>query len=168
MHYNLSTFQVHLADSDNQSIWFTCQAENKDHAQEQAENAHPGCVLIRIKPLPQIMAGSTVWWTDPDNGLSSGRYQVLKVLTENGTVEDDDDLIYLANETGSQVEALAHEISSPPSIEELAAQLLNSESDEGCEGGYTVVNQRLLLNLIYEIQHPELRNHDHELAHSVC
>lgn len=157
MQYTLSTFQVRLADIDNEPIWFTCQAEDKEHAQEQAENAYPGYVLVSVKRLPQIKAGSTVWWTDPDNGSSSGRYQVLKVLTENGTVEHEDDLIFLVNEAGSQVEALAHEISSPPSIEELAIQLLNSESDEGCEGGYTVVNQRLLLNLIYEIQHTALQ-----------
>jgi hypothetical protein len=84
MQYTLSTFQVRLADIDNEPIWFTCQAEDKEHAQEQAENAYPGYVLVSVKRLPQIKAGSTVWWTDPDNGFSSGRYQVLKVLTENG------------------------------------------------------------------------------------
>ena len=32
MQYTLSTYPVQLADRSNQSIWFSCQAEDEDHS----------------------------------------------------------------------------------------------------------------------------------------
>lgn len=33
---------------DKFTIFFDCQAEDESHAQEQAENAYPGCEIVTV------------------------------------------------------------------------------------------------------------------------
>ena len=46
----VSPFLVNLIWHDSKEQ-FTCEAESKDHAQEQANNAYPGCIINEVKEL---------------------------------------------------------------------------------------------------------------------
>jgi hypothetical protein len=52
----LTFYRVLLVESPNQAeldhtpIAFECWAENKDHANEQAQNAYPGCKILEVNP----------------------------------------------------------------------------------------------------------------------
>lgn len=76
----------------------------------------------RYEHLYTLQVGDEVFWTDPDNGLSSGIYRVTRILTETGAVEGlhGDTIIALRNEAGSEVEAFLSELDTA-GVEELAA-----------------------------------------------
>lgn len=57
-----------------------------------------------------VIAGSTVYWKDPDRGISSGYYQVAYINTESRLIEYDDSLVTLKNKAGSECEVLASEL----------------------------------------------------------
>lgn len=61
-----------------------------------------------------IKAGSNVLWIDPDEGISSGIYQVKNIAVDNGEEIDNDTIIFIAN---SHTEAMvyAFELSSDTS-----------------------------------------------------
>lgn len=76
----------------------------------------------RYEHLYALQVGDEVFWTDPDNGLSSGVYHVTRIATETGGVEGlrGDTIIALRNEAGSEVEAFLSELDRV-GVEELAA-----------------------------------------------
>lgn len=76
----------------------------------------------RYEHLYTLQVGDEVFWTDPDNGRSSGIYRVTRILTESGAVEGlhGDTIIALHNEAGSEVEAFLSEFDRV-GVEELAA-----------------------------------------------
>lgn len=47
---NLLHYRLTLADEENFQFLFDCSAEDDDHAWEQAQNAYPGCRLVKINP----------------------------------------------------------------------------------------------------------------------
>jgi hypothetical protein len=53
-------------------------------------------------PSLNIEIGNKVYWTDPDGDVSSGTYTVVDIK---------DEIFYLTDEHGSEVEAEAHELS---------------------------------------------------------
>ncbi len=58
-----------------------------------------------------LAPGDEVFWTDPDQGLSSGNYEVISIYTQSGRVTAKDDVLLLKNPSGSVVEAYACELS---------------------------------------------------------
>ncbi len=50
--------------------------------------------------------GDEVYWTDPDNNISSGLYKIIEC-----TVKDGDYTIYLISNGHSEVEVYQHELS---------------------------------------------------------
>lgn len=162
MQNTLKTFIVSLLEDAeaSETIQFECQAEDEAHAHEQALNAYPQAKIVSTRHLdvligqwPQV--GDKVWWTDPDEDLSTGLYTVRQIHSESGTVESFDTILLLAHE-GSLAEVFAHELSRPPSLQRLADDVRNSESDEGCQGGFTVVHRAKLLTLLEEINSSDM------------
>lgn len=53
---NLRGYRVTLKEDagDKFTIVFDCQAEDDDHAEEQAENAYPGCEIVLITPFEDL------------------------------------------------------------------------------------------------------------------
>lgn len=61
--------------------------------------------------LESLKAGDKVWWTDPDDGLSSGEVTILNIRKEGVRVFDDT-IFEVTNEAGSQMEVWADEINT--------------------------------------------------------
>ena len=55
----LSPFVVVLREDDLHSIKFACQAEDPEHAQEQAENAYPAATVLSVVEADLEAAGAT-------------------------------------------------------------------------------------------------------------
>ena len=144
--------QENESEESGDPLVFECMAQDYAHACEQALDAYRGGRVIdgtRMHPMPSV--GDKVWWSDPDDGISSGPYTVLEIRSESGEVDFPDTLISIRNAAGSQAEVFAHELRPVPSVPELAMAVLNSESDEGCDAGYTVVSKPELMALLEEI-----------------
>lgn len=125
---NLKNYLVTLNEDTDavEAIGFACQAEDPEHAKEQALNAYPqGSVIGAFR---QWAAGDTVWWNDPDGDVSSGLYRVVEVLTETGQIDSEDTIIVLKNTFGSIAEVLPQELEEPRNIEKLVQALENSAS----------------------------------------
>lgn len=149
-----------LEESASEPTYFECDAEDKDHASEQALNAYPnGKVIKNVRidgDLPgrswlrAIQPGDSVWWSDPDQDLSSWLYRVEAILTESGKIENSDDIIRLRSEDGSVAEVTGIELHIDPqfSIAELASKVAESISDEGCSDDLTVVGRIELAMLL--------------------
>jgi hypothetical protein len=62
-----------------------------------------------------LMEGSEVWWNDPDDGISSGYYQITGIELHNEDGEDEtispSTVVVLENECGTVVEAFVSELS---------------------------------------------------------
>lgn len=157
-----------LEESASEPTHFECDAEDSEHAKEQALNAYPSgtvteCVQIDgdlpgRSWLRAIQPGDSVWWSDPDRDLSSGRYTVDAVLTENGKVENSDDIILLRNEAGSVAEVTGTElhIDPPFSIVQLASKVAESMSSEGCSDDLTVVGRIELAMLLDRLNRTDI------------
>ena len=152
-HAMLSKYLLSVEEKDGgELLAFECFAEDYAHAHEQALNAYPGGSVVdakRMHPLPSV--GDSVWWNDPDDGVSSGPYTVLKIHSESGNVDFADTLIEIRNQEGTHAEVFSHELSPVPSIHELAVAVLNSECNDGCDPRYTVVLRAELMALLDEI-----------------
>ena len=67
--------------------------------------------------LSEMHVGAEVYWTDPtvaynDEFGSSGYYTIRKIMAnEDHTDEDDDIVVLLTNEAGSELEAFNSELS---------------------------------------------------------
>jgi len=147
----LYSFIVRLIEAEcSEAIAFECQAEDVDHAVEQAENAYPGCKVVTT--LRNWKVGETTWWEDPDMGLSSGRYVVREIATESGAVDFDDAIVVIDNGVGTTAEVFPNELRTIPTLAELATEVSNSEASDGCAGGYTVVHAGHLRALLNEIR----------------
>ena len=57
-----------------------------------------------------LSVGDEVYWEDPDEGLSSGYYAVVEILSEDNQIFDDT-IIKIKNEAGSHAEVFFHELS---------------------------------------------------------
>ena len=144
--------QENESEESGDPLVFECMAQDYAHACAQALDAYRGGRVIegtRMHPMPSV--GDKVWWSDPDDGISSGPYTVFEIRSESGEVDFPDTLISIRNAAGSQAEVFAHELRPVPSVPELAMAVLNSESDEGCDAGYTVVSKPELKALQEEI-----------------
>lgn len=154
----LKSFRVCLfEDSEAKgTIIFDCQAEDVDHASEQALNAYPQGRVENITKLDVVIGqwpqvGDTVWWVDPDDNIGTGLYTVHSIQSESGKVESSNTILVLKHE-GSIAEVFALELRRPPSIEQLICDVRNSESDDGCENGYTVVSRPPLMTLLEKLE----------------
>ena len=62
----------------------------------------------------ELQSGNEVFWTDPDEGMSSGYYFIDTILTEDGTYNSerdfDDTIISIHNESGSHAEVYVSEV----------------------------------------------------------
>jgi len=56
--------------------------------------------------LKDIHEGAEVYWTDPDNGISSGYYTVKKIMTREGK-----NSVILIGNGYSETEVYLHELS---------------------------------------------------------
>lgn len=52
----------------------------------------------------------TVNWVDPDDGISSGEYTVIEIITESGRIQQLDDVLVIRNDAGSHAEVFASEL----------------------------------------------------------
>lgn len=59
--------------------------------------------------LESLRIGDEIYWTDPDQGLSSGYYTIIDIVTESGTIEEEDTVLTCSN-GDSYVEIFAYEI----------------------------------------------------------
>lgn len=55
--------------------------------------------------------GAQVYWTDPDEGVSSGFYRIERMNINEGDDPHPNTILVLSNEAGSEVEAFLHECS---------------------------------------------------------
>jgi len=64
--------------------------------------------------MMELQSGDEVFWTDPDEGISSGYYFIDSILTEDGTYNSerdfDDTIIVIHNESGSHAEVYVSEL----------------------------------------------------------
>jgi hypothetical protein len=61
--------------------------------------------------MTNIEVGDKVYWNDPDQGLSSGVYEVAEIQTESGLIEYPDDIILITN-GNSEAQVYLHELTS--------------------------------------------------------
>ena len=67
--------------------------------------------------LEDLHVGAEVWWTDPAEGLSSGYYKIIVMPDASDIPEDEiedfeeDCVITIKNEAGSEAEVFLHELS---------------------------------------------------------
>ncbi len=118
----LKPFRVTLNEEpgDKFTIVFECEAEDSDHAAEQAGDAYPGCTIINCTEfegnlpldswLRNLRPGDDVWWNDPDHHKSSGIYRIHSIHSDEGILFDDT-ILMLVNEAGSNSEVFARELS---------------------------------------------------------
>lgn len=45
---------------------FVCEAEDTEHAEEQCENAYPGCVIAWVAQTPDVGIAYYDYWGSPD------------------------------------------------------------------------------------------------------
>ena len=57
-----------------------------------------------------IAVGDEVYWHDPDEGKSSGYYNVTAIMTDTGKVEDPDTMVILNNQAGTTAEVFVSEL----------------------------------------------------------
>lgn len=57
-----------------------------------------------------LSIGDTVFWNDPDNGVSSGYYSVADVLADDDGEVYEDTIVCLKNESGSEAEVYFSEL----------------------------------------------------------
>lgn len=146
---NLIPYRVMLQQEkgDKFQIAFDCQAEDDDHAVEQAENAYPNGEINTYLPfdhggtelpmdswLRTLAPGDEVWWNDPHCGLSSGIYKVAGINSENGAVEACDTVLQLKNDAGSEAEVFASELA--PSQPEGLYPVVDGDDGNGDIYGY--------------------------------
>lgn len=74
-----------------------------------------------------LAVGGQVFWTDPDEGICSGRRIIAEILSDSGRVESDETVVRLSD-NGSMTEAFAGEL-SPLKPEEVATQT-NARAEE--------------------------------------
>lgn len=129
----MDPYRVLLAEQfgEKATIYFDCMAEDTDHAVKQALNAYPGGEVRSTTQFSgnlmpscwrrKLAVGETVYWHDPDNGFGSGWYRV-KAADGGFPICNDDDILMLVNDQGSEVEAFAHELEQ--------SNLLASEGEE--------------------------------------
>lgn len=68
---------------------------------------------MKIDPK-KIKVGDTVWWDDPDGGLSSGIYRVMALnIDAEDPYPDDSTIVVLNNDAGSEAEAPLWELKDP-------------------------------------------------------
>lgn len=144
----LNFFRVSLKEEpgDKHQIIFECHAEDEDHAFDQAQNAYPAACLedmncVNIGDVDpdywrkSLVPGSGVFWNDPGCGISSGDYILKRIFGE---------IYSLANDAGSEVEALIHELepSAPEGLlevvfdEEVLGQATSAEQAIAIVGEY--------------------------------
>lgn len=104
---------------------FDCEADDTEHAKEQAQNAYPDAIIAEvtaIAPLPNIQPDDEWFWMDPDRGYGSG-FKIVSSMTPDGLVTFTD---------GTQ--AYAHELlSSPPKgLHKVYREFVDSPSQEYC------------------------------------
>ena len=94
----LSKYVLLVQENENEEssdpLVFDCMAQDYAHACEQALDAYRGGRVIdgtRMHPMPSV--GDKVWWSDPDDGISSGPYTVFEIRSESGEVDFPDTLI---------------------------------------------------------------------------
>lgn len=117
----LSRYVVSYVDGENKNdvLFVDFQAEDLDHAVEQfdswASSFDGGMEKLYAMPewVYELQPGSTIVWRDPDAGKSSGIYTVAVINTDSGRVENEDTVILLKNEAGSEAEALPCELYKP-------------------------------------------------------
>ncbi len=96
----------------------TYEAERHDEYLVDVENMIQGdingleSVLESVQnfdmPAPRFKVGDKVFWTDPDENLCSGDYVIVAIHGE---------IYALANESGSEVEALLHELADASEVQ---------------------------------------------------
>lgn len=109
---------LHEDRDDKFQIMFECSTEDADHAAEQAENAYPNGEVLNVTRMPgdlpieswlrNLAPGSEVWWTDPDEGFSSGYYTVDSINADE--VDSEDTVIILKTAAGGVAEVFAGEL----------------------------------------------------------
>ena len=61
--------------------------------------------------IRNIRKGDEVFWTDPGDGCSSGVYVMTDVNTVDGEPRDEDTVVWLRNDVGSEAEVFMRELS---------------------------------------------------------
>jgi len=57
--------------------------------------------------------GDKVWWSDPDDGLSSGEYTIIEVYANSPEEREGDTMVFIRNERGSEAEVFMGELCAP-------------------------------------------------------
>lgn len=76
-------------DLDVRVEFFGCEAEDVEHAIEQASNAYPGATIVGTVPswIHALNAGDPVFWNDPNEDRFSGFYVIEEIQTNTGRIE---------------------------------------------------------------------------------
>lgn len=68
-------------------------------------------LLLEVERAPvALVIGDSIWWNDPEHGISSGIYTITDILAEDGEIHEDT-IVCLRGIEGSAVEAFVHELS---------------------------------------------------------
>ena len=59
--------------------------------------------------LASLRIGDEIYWADPDLGISSGYYIITDIVSESGTIEEEDTIVICSNGY-SCLELFAYEI----------------------------------------------------------
>ncbi|KLR59286.1 hypothetical protein OX89_02545 [Diaphorobacter sp. J5-51] len=143
-------------------VYFICQAEDAEHAREQAMDMYPQGKITNILKSPK--PGDTVWWNDPDEDMASGHYQVSVVDSDSGDIEYPGTMVLIKNRHGSTAEVPASELEEEHDVEHLANDVRDSESSDGCGGDYTIVKRSCLIALLDQLQVAKLSQKANALA----
>lgn len=59
----------------------------------------------------ELKKGQKVYWTDPDQDLCSGEYEIVEYLSDRVDSTIGDKVYYIKNEHGSEAEVFGNELS---------------------------------------------------------
>lgn len=68
---------------------------------------------MKLKQVRNLQTGDEVFWTDPDDGLTSRHIIIrsVKVLAPDDGVEHGDEIVCINGQNGDELECFAHELS---------------------------------------------------------
>jgi|GEM_PF-3692650 len=99
------------AEDDSHPEYVERLASEVDLISDEADDV-PDSASCDPEFLANLKVGQEVLWTDPDQGVSSGIWHVVRIDSETGALETPDTLIALCNEAGGEAEVYGHELSA--------------------------------------------------------
>ena len=109
----LAGFGIEIRISDLKGFYWEDDENASEDFYEKGDAINSALIEMESKlgALFNLKPGDEVFWNDPDEGISSGKYKILLISTISGFIESKDSVLLLVNEHGSETEVYASELS---------------------------------------------------------